>query len=449
MSNDTNGTIKGSRSRQANQTYDQTSAEETKRFIVLFRDAESGINQLQTTAGLQVVSNIGGDDVLEQASEGIVDLRSISAAIVSADPDRIEAVKKKVGKRKAISIIVPDCRMRPTTSYSPEQLEGYLKGYRDAVVHLTDMLMEKPCGSVMPLDTLNRGRLQQPCTWGLNATRVSQSRYSGRDIRVAVLDTGFDKLHPDFGGRSVVARSFLNDNNPADLQGHGTHCIGTAMGPKSPSNTAVPRYGCAFEAEIYAGKVVHGDGHDNFSEGGYAWMSNVLSGIEWAIDNKCRIINLSLGWPLKKDDPYSDNYLQLFRKTSERALNAGPGTLIVAATGNKGASQAELPAYCEEILAVGAIDNNLQTASFSNHGADVMAPGIQILSSVPRNIGGYHNLTGYDDHFSGTSMAAAHVSGIAALWAEALGTRQNEPATAEEIWDALLDSAKGGIVQAP
>ncbi|MEJ2229041.1 MAG: hypothetical protein P8Y67_12585, partial [Alphaproteobacteria bacterium] len=176
MSNDTNSPNNGLHSRQANQAYDPSIDEDTNRYIVWFQDAENGLNQLQTTSGLRVISGIDDNDA--QDSEGIVDLRSISAAIVKADPDRITAIKKKVGKRRAISIVVPDCRMWPNTSYIPEQLEGYLKGYRDAVVHLTDLLTKKPDGIAVPLDSWKIESLQHTYTWGLNVSKVPQSQYT-------------------------------------------------------------------------------------------------------------------------------------------------------------------------------------------------------------------------------------------------------------------------------
>lgn len=450
MSSDTNGANKGSRSRQAN----QTSAEETNRYIVLFRDAEKGIKQLHTAAGLQAIEDSrDGGAVLSgtktPSEEGYKLLWDINAAIVTADPDRIKAIEK----RRAFSIVVPDCRMWPTTSYRPDQLEGYIKGYRDAVIHLTDMLAKKAEGLTIPLDTSNIERLQLPYTWGLDATNVLQSRYSGRGIKVAVLDTGFDELHPDFQGRHIVTTSFLSDGNPMDIQGHGTHCIGTAMGPKFPTQSGAQRYGCAYKAEIYAGKVIHGNGLDDNGEDGFAWLSVVLDGIEWAIKEKCRIINLSLGIRRNENSQHYNNYLQLFDEVSNEALhpapqrNPGPGTLIVAATGNEGAEQAVLPAHCNSILAVGAVDPTLAEWQFSNKGADILAPGVDIVSSVPREMNRYAKK-------SGTSMATAHVSGIAAMWAEALEEQTGKPASAKDIRNALLTNAKDGvtkegIVQAP
>lgn len=72
----------------------------------------------------------------------------------------------------------------------------------------------------------------------------------------------------------------------------------------------------------------------------------------------------------------------------------------------------------------------------------MLAPGIDVFSCAPRHLGHYKKMTG-------TSMAAAHVSGIAALWAEALEEQNGEPASAQEIWNALVDNARDGIAHAP
>src|SRR3954463_14204417 len=90
-------------------------------------------------------------------------------------------------------------------------------------------------------------------TWGLEVTKVGLSTLSGAGIKVAVLDTGFDKNHQDFRGRLITRKLFGSHSSEDDTQGHGTHCVGTACGPQRP--TSGPRYGIAYEAAIYAGKV--------------------------------------------------------------------------------------------------------------------------------------------------------------------------------------------------
>ena len=95
-------------------------------------------------------------------------------------------------------------------------------------------------------------------TWGLNACRVPPSTRSGAGMKVAVLDTGFDLGHPDFVGRSVTTNTFVGQP-VQDLHGHGTHCIGTACGPRAPAGTT-PRYGIAYGCRIFVGKVLSNSG---------------------------------------------------------------------------------------------------------------------------------------------------------------------------------------------
>ncbi|MCU0228309.1 MAG: S8 family serine peptidase [Bryobacterales bacterium] len=95
-------------------------------------------------------------------------------------------------------------------------------------------------------------------TWGLRACRVPPSVRSGVGIKVAVLDTGMDLGHPDFAGRVFVTRSFVGQP-VQDLNGHGTHCIGTACGPRAPAGS-IPRYGIGFGTRIFVGKVLTNSG---------------------------------------------------------------------------------------------------------------------------------------------------------------------------------------------
>ncbi len=110
-------------------------------------------------------------------------------------------------------------------------------------------------------------------TWGLQATRVPESNWSGRGIKVAVLDTGFELNHPDFAGRTINSQSFVPGEAVQDGHGHGTHCIGTSMGPRVPD--PLPRYGIAFEADIFVGKVLSNQGSGDDGD--------IFAGINWAI----------------------------------------------------------------------------------------------------------------------------------------------------------------------
>jgi subtilisin len=280
-------------------------------------------------------------------------------------------------------------------------------------------------------------------TWGLEAVRVPASRFAGRGVRVAILDTGLDVAHPDFARRTIERRSFVAGQSPDDGHGHGTHVTGTACGPLKPQHG--PRYGIAYAAEIWSGKVLGNDGSG--ADGG------ILDGINWAVANRCRVASMSLGAPVEPGQAYS----RVFEAAARRAL--AKGTLIVAAAGNDSDRSAGIvqpvghPANCPSILAVAALTRTLAVADFSNRGAasgggkiDIAAPGIGVVSAWP-HAPGYRAL-------DGTSMATPHVSGVVALLAEA------DPAeTAAATVELLLKRAKSlpgsaldvgaGIVQAP
>jgi subtilisin family serine protease len=279
-------------------------------------------------------------------------------------------------------------------------------------------------------------------TWGLQATKAIDSQFSGAGIKIAVLDTGFDVNHPDFLGRKITTKSFVSGEDVQDGNGHGTHCIGTACGSKAPST--LPRYGVAYNAEIFAGKVLSNEGSGTDSQ--------ILQGIEWAIANGCEIISMSLGGATQPGQSYS----RIYETIAQRALKRG--SLIVAAAGNESNRKSGIikpvarPANCPSVLAVAAIDANLRVANFSTQGinpqggqVDIAAPGVNIRSSWP--------LPDQYNSISGTSMATPHVAGIAALHAEASGLR------GQELWNLLVRSAQRlpspsvdvgtGLVQAP
>ena len=279
-------------------------------------------------------------------------------------------------------------------------------------------------------------------TWGLQATKVVYSCRSGKGIRVAVLDTGFDLQHPDFAGRTVTSQSFVTGQQVQDGHGHGTHCIGTALGAKCPP--ARPRYGVAYEAEIFAGKVL--------SNAGSGTDTGILAGIDWAIQNKCAVISMSLGAGTQPGQPFS----QVFERVAKRAQDQG--SLIIAAAGNDSQRPVSFrpvshPANCPSIMAVAAMDVQGAVARFSNRGInpnggqiDIAGPGVDVHSSWP--------LPTRHRRISGTSMATPHVAGIAALYAEAdpaaRGAALARALTGGALRLTLPSSDVGaGMVQAP
>jgi len=263
-------------------------------------------------------------------------------------------------------------------------------------------------------------------TWGLVRCKVPPSTRSGVGIKVAVLDTGMDVGHPDFAGRAVVTRTFVGQP-VQDLNGHGTHCIGTATGPKAPRG-ATPRYGIAYGARIFVGKVL--------TNSGSGTGAGVLAGMNWAIANRCAVISMSLGSPSPVQAAY----------TNAGAAALRNGCLVVAAAGNEGAATGA-PANSPTIFSVASLDPDLRPSSFSNwKKIEIAAPGRDVFSSWPRPQR-YRTI-------SGTSMATPHVAGCAALWAQTSASLRGM-----NLWKRLQTSARllphpasrvgAGLVQAP
>ncbi|WP_425484313.1 S8 family serine peptidase [Halobacillus locisalis] len=223
----------------------------------------------------------------------------------------------------------------------------------------------------------------------INADDVQAQGTTGNGVKVAVLDSGIDGSHEDLnvaGGESFVSGE---PNALVDGNGHGTHVAGTVAGV----NNTLGVLGVAPSTELYAVKVLGSDGSGSYS--------GIAQGIEWAISNNMDIINMSLGGSRGS-------------ATLEQAVNNADnqGVLVVAAAGNEGSKGKKntigYPAKYAAAMAVGAVDSANNRASFSSVGdeLEVMAPGVDILSSVPGNA---------YDRYNGTSMASPHVAGAAAL----------------------------------
>jgi len=259
--------------------------------------------------------------------------------------------------------------------------------------------------------------------------------YTGRGVKVAVLDTGIDATHPDLAGKVVQAEDFTGGGDPADHFGHGTHVAATIAGTGAASHG---RYrGVAPDAQLYIGKVLDdtGSGTD----------SMVIAGMEWAAP-LAGVVNLSLGGPLSDDgsDPTS---------AALDALTDRYGTLFVVAAGNDGPEAGYIgsPARAASALTVGAVDRTDTLAEFSSRGPvegsrtvkpEIDGPGVDIVSARAAGTGIGTLVDRYYTMLSGTSMATPHVAGAAALM------RQAHPQwTPGRVKSALTDQAhavKGG-----
>ncbi|WP_379137603.1 S8 family peptidase [Paenibacillus sp. sgz500958] len=243
----------------------------------------------------------------------------------------------------------------------------------DLKIQLHSLPAEKS-GSIMP--------------WGVKAIHAPQawSKSTGVQVKIGVIDTGADYRHPDLRhtlatGINLLHRGML----PLDDNGHGTHIAGTlaAAGGTRGMMGVAPR------SLLYPVKA--------FDHNGSAYVSDIVLGIDWCVQNKIDIINMSFGMKSRS---------KALHNVVLKAYHAG--IAIIASSGNDGKRGGDYPARYAETIAVGALDKKRQVAKFSNRGPyiDVYAPGESVPSCWLKE--GYKEM-------SGTSMATSHVTGAAAL----------------------------------
>ena len=239
--------------------------------------------------------------------------------------------------------------------------------------------------------------------WGINATGADTSPFSGIDAVVAVLDTGIDANHQAFSGVQLIERDFTGEGN-GDTHGHGTHCAGTIFG----RDVEGTRIGIARGVKkAIIGKVLGKDGGGSTDQ--------ILDGILWAVDQGATVISMSLGmdfpglvsalaakgFPIELAtsqalEAYRANTM-LFERLASLMRTYGSfaqSTILIAAAGNESQRNhnpdwkvaVAPPAVAEGIVSVGAIgedEGGYSIAYFSNTGANVVAPGVNILSAAP------------------------------------------------------------------
>jgi subtilisin family serine protease len=235
--------------------------------------------------------------------------------------------------------------------------------------------------------------------------------YDGSGVTVAVIDTGIDPHHPDVAGKIVASENFTDEPDVTDGHGHGTHVASIAVGTGAASDGTFT--GVAPGASLMVAKALRADG-----TGQTSW---VIDAMEWAATNGADIINLSLGSePTDGTDPAS---------LAVDALSEQTGALFVVASGNDFQDQHVLaPGTASSALTVGAVNRQDVIPSFSNRGPrrgdaavkpELTAPGVGIAAA---RAAGTSMGRPVDEHYTradGTSMATPHVTGVAALLAQA------------------------------
>ncbi|MFK9090245.1 S8 family serine peptidase [Bacillus salipaludis] len=241
----------------------------------------------------------------------------------------------------------------------------------------------------------------------INTPAAWEQTQGATNVTVAVIDGSVDISHPDLKNRIVspydIARGTPSLNYPDE---HGTHVAGIIA---AGIDNGLGGAGVAPKVNIMPINVFIGD---------YGDTSDLIAGIDYAINHHAQIINMSLG-------DYEYSYL-LDRAIQNAYRN---GIIIVSAAGNEGVSNPSYPAAYDNVISVSATDRNNRYSNFSNYGStiDIAAPGELIYSTIP---GGSYA------YMSGTSMASPVVAGVAALVLS-----QNPDLSAKQVVDSLLYSA--------
>jgi len=342
----------------------------------------------------------------------------------------------RFGSHSSFNTPTNDVQMVDSSTTAKSQSFNYTDGY--GLIDAADAV-SKAAGKKTFADVPNLGGNN----WGADLVKAPEAwakGYTGKGVVVAVVDTGVDRNHDDlkdniWTNSNEIAGNGIdddgngyvddvngwnfdgNDNNTLDVAGHGTHVSGTIAGENN--NFGVT--GIAYDAKIMPVKVL-----DDSGSGSY---DSIAQGIRYATDNGANVINLSLG------GDYPNSALESALKYA-----SSKGAIVVMAAGNESGLQPGYPArYASETgIAVGAVDNKNNLASFSNLAGFqpltyVTAPGVDVYSTLPGNK--YAS-------YSGTSMASPHVAGVVALMLSA-----NPNLTDAQVRQILADTS-GNSTQA-
>lgn len=322
---------------------------------------------------------------------------SFTDAVPSQHPRKIVVFKEWFDKeaeqddllRNSGAVKIKHLRLiNGTAAYLPSQAENGLKG-RNEISRIDEDLV------INALDEIHLAKPKPPqpsqeLPWGIVRIFAESAweETTGSTIKVAILDTGIELDHPDLQDNIKGNVNLIKPNKSGDDdKGHGTHVAGIV----AALNNEIGVVGAGPDISLYAVKVL--------DKKGIGWLSDLIDGLNWCINNEMQVINMSFG-------SLTDN--QSFHDAIIEADAAG--ITQIASAGNRGENGGaiEYPAKYPETIAVSAIDVYENFASFSSFGAeiDLTAPGVDIKSAYEK--GEYEIL-------SGTSMSAPHVTGVVAL----------------------------------
>lgn len=310
--------------------------------------------------------------------------------------------------------------VRPDFTYS-RVLNGFAGAMsdaaRDGLMRDARVVRVEPDGIVHAVGT------QTNATWGLDRidarSGLDQSytyNYDGSGVTAYIIDTGIRYSHNEFGGRASFGYdAFTDGQNGNDCNGHGTHVAGTVGGSV---------YGVAKNAKLVAVRVL--------DCGGSGTWSGVIAGMDWVTANHSgpSVANMSLGGGANSS----------VDAATQNMIASGVATAIAAGNGNRGGREQDAcnysPARVPEAMTIGATERTDTKTSWSNYGdcVDWFAPGYQITSA-------WYTSDTDTNTISGTSMAAPHVAGAAALYLS-----HNTAASPQQVRDALYSFTTKGIV---
>lgn len=292
--------------------------------------------------------------------------------------------------------------------------ETALKGFSATLTkESVEFLQNDPAVDYVEQDyIISVNAVQTPTpSWGLDRVDqrdlplddVYQPETDGSGVHVYIIDTGADVSHDEFADRIGAGYDFVdNDSNPDDCDGHGTHVAGTAGGVN---------VGVAKNSTIHPVRVLDCQGSGFYSQ--------IIAGVDWVAANYITpaVANMSLGGPASSSLDAAVN----------NAIDAGVSFVVAAGNDDNDACNTS-PARVPNAITVASSTISDQRSGFSNTGTcvDIFAPGSDIYSAIP---GGY-------DSFNGTSMAAPHVAGVAALYLES-----NMSASPAEVANAIITNA--------
>jgi subtilisin family serine protease len=372
-----------------------------KNHLIIWIDSEKSILEIPFWGDLIEKKNLPADKFYPEVSSlfnkhniQVLYSKEYKPKLKSWSPDEV-----KSGLNRVFRIILQEDKEFPNELINEISLVPFVKKVRTGDIGVADI--PTPVSQSLALPGFDPS--------SLILLKEAQTFTTGsKSIKIAVLDTGVDRDHPEISHALLPGMDFVDiidgaekfigdylgyDSDPKDDVGHGTHVCGilAAKGLKMEKGV-VPS--CKIIPVRVLGALKKGD-----AIVGAGLIDNINTGIKWAVDQGVDVINMSLGI---KHEGGGLPHEQVIKYAQRK------GVTIVAASGNDGSQDLYYPGALPGVIAVGAVDNNGQMATFSTYGAHVsfVAPGTGIVSSFPEN---KYSMS------SGTSQASPYVAGAIAL----------------------------------